>query len=110
MDVLHHDLEAVEASCLGDLDFTAEPLDKIFVDNAITRREESKDMGDKVAFITDRRFLETVCLLVPQNCLADIRFFGTSQLEAGILWASLFEAAMPVPAKSEIFLPQVPGF
>ena len=34
----------------------------------------------KVAFVTNRRFLETVCLLVPQNCGAEIRFFSTMQM------------------------------
>lgn len=35
MDVLHHDLETVEASSFRYLNFTAEALDKILVDNAI---------------------------------------------------------------------------
>ena len=35
VDVLHHDLETVEASCLGNLDFTAEALDKVLVDNSV---------------------------------------------------------------------------
>ena len=73
MDVLHHDLKAVEASCLGDLDFTAETLDKIFVDNAITRREERKDMGDKVAFIV----VETVVPIV--EILGQVDFFGSPE-------------------------------
>ena len=35
MDVLHHDLEAVEAACLWDLNFAAEPLDKVLIYDAI---------------------------------------------------------------------------
>ena len=35
VDVLHHNLEAIEASCLGDLDFTAEALDKVLVNNSV---------------------------------------------------------------------------
>ncbi len=35
MNVLHHNLETIEAACLGDLDFTAEALDEVLVDNAV---------------------------------------------------------------------------
>jgi hypothetical protein len=65
----------------------------------------------RVAFVTNRRFLETVCLLVPQGCLADIRFFSTSQMKEALVWASHLEG-LPARsrAKAEIFLPQVPGF
>ena len=35
VDVLHHDLEAVEAARLWDLDFAAETLDEILVDDAV---------------------------------------------------------------------------
>lgn len=31
----HHDLETVEALCLGGLDFGGESLDKVFVDNTV---------------------------------------------------------------------------
>ena len=51
MDVLHHDLETVEATCFWDLDFTAETLDEVLVDNAVRGSEEGKDVGDEVSFI-----------------------------------------------------------
>ena len=35
VDILHHDLETVEAACLGYLHFTAETLDKVFIDDAV---------------------------------------------------------------------------
>ena len=35
MDVLHHDLEPVEAARLWDLDFAAETLDEVLVDDAV---------------------------------------------------------------------------
>ena len=35
VDVFHHDLEAIEATCLSGLDFGTEPLDQILVDNTI---------------------------------------------------------------------------
>ena len=44
MDVLHHDLEAVEAAGFGDLDLAAEALDKVLVDDAVRGGEESEDM------------------------------------------------------------------
>lgn len=44
VDVLHHDLESVEASCLGDLHLSAETLDKVLVDDTIRSSEESKDV------------------------------------------------------------------
>ena len=35
MDVLHHDLETIEATCFGYLHFTAETLDEVLVDDAV---------------------------------------------------------------------------
>ena len=35
MDVLHHDLEAIEAASLRYLDLSAEALYKVFVDDTI---------------------------------------------------------------------------
>ena len=35
VDVLHHDLETVKASSLWDLDFTAEALEEVLVDNSV---------------------------------------------------------------------------
>lgn len=35
VDVLHHDLEAVEAARFGNLNLRAETLDEILVDNAV---------------------------------------------------------------------------
>jgi len=42
VDVLHHDLEAVEATSLRDLHLGAETLDQVLVDNAIRSGEESE--------------------------------------------------------------------
>lgn len=44
VDILHHDLEAVEAASFGDLDFAAEALNKILVDYAIRGGEKGKDV------------------------------------------------------------------
>lgn len=40
MDVFHHHLEAVEGTCLRDLDFCAEALRQIFKHNPIASCEE----------------------------------------------------------------------
>ena len=44
VDVLHHDLEAVEAASFRYLDFRAEALDEVLVDNAIGCCEECEDV------------------------------------------------------------------
>lgn len=51
VDVLHHDLETVEATSLRDLDLATETLDEVLVDDAVRRGEESQDMGDEVALV-----------------------------------------------------------
>ena len=51
VDVFHHDLEAVEAARLWYLDFTAETLDEVLVDDAVGSGEEGEDMGNEVAFV-----------------------------------------------------------
>lgn len=51
VDVLHHDLETVEESGLWDLDFTAEALEEVFVDNSVRGSEESEDVGDEVTLV-----------------------------------------------------------
>lgn len=51
MDVLHHDLETVEATSLGNLDLSAETLDQVFVDDTVGGSEEGKDVGDEVTLI-----------------------------------------------------------
>lgn len=51
MNVLHHDLETVEAACLGDLNFTAEALDEVLIDDAVRGGEEGEDVGDEVTLV-----------------------------------------------------------
>jgi hypothetical protein len=51
VDVLHHNLEAVEAASLGDLDLAGEALDKVLVDDAIGGGEECEDVGDEEALV-----------------------------------------------------------
>lgn len=51
MNVLHHDLKAVEAASFRNLDFTGEALQEVLVDDTIRGSEEGEDMGDEIAFI-----------------------------------------------------------
>ncbi len=51
MDVLDGNLEAIEASCFGDCDFSDEVAAKVFVDDSVGGSEEGKDVGDEVLFI-----------------------------------------------------------
>ena len=48
---LNGNLEAIETSCLRNLDFLAKTLNQVFIHNAITGSEESKNMLDEVPFI-----------------------------------------------------------
>jgi hypothetical protein len=51
MDVIHHDLETVEALHFCSLNLARESLDQIFVNNAIRSGEESEDVRDEVTLI-----------------------------------------------------------
>jgi len=81
-DSLHHDLETVEALCLGGLDLGRESLDKVLVDDTIRlisagsgwcetatySSEESKDVLDKVSLIV----VELVVPVVKIGCEIDL--------------------------------------
>jgi hypothetical protein len=69
VDVLHHDLETVEASRLGDLYFTAEALDQVLVDNSVRGCEECEDMGDEVALVIVQLVVPVVKILGEINFL-----------------------------------------
>jgi hypothetical protein len=63
VDILHHDLEAIEAASLGDLNLSAESLDKVLVNDTIRRGEEGKDMRDEVALIIGQTIVPVVKIL-----------------------------------------------
>jgi hypothetical protein len=63
VDVLHHDLETVEATSLGNLDFTTEALDKVLIDNSVGRSEERKDVGNEVSLIVIESIVPVVKIL-----------------------------------------------
>lgn len=63
VDVLHHDLETVEATSLGNLDFTTEALDKVLVDNSVGCSEERKDVGNEVSLVVIESIVPVVKVL-----------------------------------------------
>lgn len=52
MNILHHHLEAIEASCLWDLDLCHEPLGKVFKYNSIGGSEESENHLDEMLLVS----------------------------------------------------------
>ena len=51
MNILHGNLEPVEETSLGALDFGGKVTGEVFVDNPIGGGEEGKDVGDEMTFI-----------------------------------------------------------
>jgi hypothetical protein len=60
---VHHDLETIEATRFGRLNFPAEPFDQILVDDAVRRCEEGKDVRDEVPFIVIKAILPVMEVL-----------------------------------------------
>jgi len=79
VNVLHHDLETVEAASLGDLHFTAEALDEVLVDNAIRGGKECEYMGDEVALVIIQAVVPVV------EVFGEIDFFGSPERSFGFL-------------------------
>jgi hypothetical protein len=51
VDVFNHDLEAIEASCLVNLDVLRESFDQVLVNDTIGSSEKGQDTGDEEAFV-----------------------------------------------------------
>lgn len=60
MNVFHHDLEAIKAASLGYLDFAAETLNQVFVNNSIRCSEERKNVRDEVSFVVVQSVIPVV--------------------------------------------------
>ena len=63
VNVLHHDLEAVEAAGLWDLHLAAEALDEVLVDDAIRGREEGQHVADEEALVRGQPVVPVVDVL-----------------------------------------------
>jgi hypothetical protein len=79
VDVLHHDLEAVEAAGLGDLYLAREALDKVLVDDAIGGGEEGEDVGNEEALVVVQSLVPVV------EVLGEIDLFGSPERGLGLL-------------------------
>lgn len=79
VNVLHHDLESVEASSLRDLDLAAEPLNKVLVDNAIGSSEEGKDVRDEELLVSGQTVVPVV------EILGEINLLGGPEGSLGLL-------------------------
>lgn len=77
--VLHHDLEAVEAAGLGDLHLAAKALDQVFVDDAVRRGEEGKDMRNKEALVVVKALVPVV------QVLGQVDLLGRPERRLGLL-------------------------
>jgi hypothetical protein len=70
VDVLNHNLEAVEAACLRNLHLSAESLDEVLVDDAIGSGKESQNVRNKETLVI-------VELVVPvRDIFGEIDFLG----------------------------------
>ena len=79
VDVLHHNLESIEAPGLGCLDLVAEALDEILVHDAIGSGEEGEDVGDEVPLVV-------VEAVVPvTEILGEVDFLGSPEGGFGFL-------------------------
>lgn len=79
VDVLHHDLEAVEAPGLGNLDLGAETLDKVLIDDTIGGGEEGEDVGDEELLV----IVELVAPVV--EILGEIDLLSSPEGSLGLL-------------------------
>lgn len=69
MDILHGNLEAIEAPCFWYLYFGAELLGEVFKDDAIGGSEECKDILDEMLLIT-AKFLPIFEILIEVDFLS----------------------------------------
>jgi hypothetical protein len=79
MDVLHHDLETIEATSLGDLYFIAETLNKVLVDDTVGSSEEGENVGNEVALVIVEAFIPIV------KVFGEINFFRGPEGSFGFL-------------------------
>ena len=79
VNILHHDLEAVEAPGFWDLDFIAESLEEILVDDTVRGGKERKDVRNEESFIV----IETVFPIV--GILGEVNFLGSPERCLGLL-------------------------
>lgn len=78
VDVLDRDLESVEGSGFGDLDFLHEPDGEILEDDSVGGGEEGQDVSEEVLLVGGQGFELT-------NVLREIDFLGGPERRFGFL-------------------------
>jgi len=79
VNVLHHDLEAVEAASFGNLDLAAEALDQVLVDDTVRGSKEGEN-------VRDEELLAVIDAVVPVvEILAQINLLGCPERSLGLL-------------------------
>lgn len=79
MDILHHDLESIEAASFRNLNFTTKSLNKVLVHDAIRCSEEGENVRDEEAFIV-------IKAIVPVwEVLGKVNLFGRPERCLGLL-------------------------
>jgi len=70
VDVLHHDLETVEATRFWNLNFSTEALDQVLVDDTVRGGEEGEDVRDEEALVIVETLVPVVKVLGEINLLS----------------------------------------
>jgi hypothetical protein len=79
VNVLHHDLEPIEASRLGYLYLATKALYQILVDDTVRSGEEGEDVGDEEALVVVEALVPIV------EVLGEIDLFGGPEGGFGLL-------------------------
>jgi hypothetical protein len=79
VDILHHNLESIEASGFWDLHFATEALDQVLVDNSVRGRKKREDVGDEVTLVIVHSVVPVV------DILGEINFLGSPKGSLGLL-------------------------
>jgi len=79
VDVLHHDLETVEATSFWNLNLSAEALDQVLVDDTVRGGEEGEDVGDEEALV----IIETLVPVV--KVLGEVDLLSSPEGSLGLL-------------------------
>lgn len=70
VDVLHHDLETVEASSLGNLNLSAKTLNQVLIDDTVRGGKECQDMGNEIFLVFIEAVVPVVHVLGQVNLLS----------------------------------------
>jgi hypothetical protein len=69
--------------------------------------DEYHPQAEKIAFVTNRSYLQAICRLISSSGKMTVRFFPDHHLPEAIVWAA---SPQPKLRESTIFAPPIPGF